>query len=208
MEVELKYGIPDPAIIDSLWTEEVFSEYGSVDKNTSIPMSATYYDTEDRDLQKEKAAFRIRKEGDQPVATLKWNDSVREGVFEREELNINLTEDDGPAPALSKFAENESAAALIEKVGEKPLIPVVETNFTRKIMRIDTGTTIFEADLDVGTIVTPDNKDLDICELEIELYSGSRDELAKIGKDLAKRFGLVPGVKSKYQRGIEACSEK
>lgn len=84
MEVELKYGIPDPAIINSLWTEEVFSEYGSVDKNTSIPMSATYYDTEDRDLQNEKAAFRIRKEGDQPVATLKWNDSVREGVFERE----------------------------------------------------------------------------------------------------------------------------
>ena len=70
-------------------------------------------------------------------------------------------------------------------------------------MRIDTGTTIFEADLDVGSIITS-AKNLDICELEIELYSGSRDELVSIGEDIAERFGLVPGLKSKYQRGIEA----
>lgn len=207
MEIELKYGIPDPAIIDSLWKEEVFGGYGSVDKNTMISMSATYYDTREGDLRKAKAAFRIRREGDQPVATLKWNDSVREGLFEREELNINLTDSDCDAPTLKKFAESESAVPLIETVGDRPLIPVIKTNFTRRIMRIDTGTTIFEADLDTGIIITS-KKNLDICELEIELYSGSREELVHIGEDLAKRFGLIPGVKSKYQRGIEACDEK
>ena len=203
MEIELKYGIPDPGIIDSLWKEEVFSRYGSVDKKTTIPMLATYYDTKAGDLRKADAAFRIRKEGDQPVATLKWNDSVKEGLFEREELNFNLTDSDCETPTLSKFIESESACALIEKVGDRPLVPVLKTDFTRKTMRIDTGTTIFEADLDVGSIITS-AKNLDICELEIELYSGSRDELVSIGEDIAERFGLVPGLKSKYQRGIEA----
>ena len=73
MEIELKYSIPDAGIIDQMWHQEVFEEYGSVDRNSMIPMAATYYDTS------------------------------RDGLFEREELNINLEEEQCRAPTLSIF---------------------------------------------------------------------------------------------------------
>ena len=92
MEIELKYSIPDDGIIEKMWRQEVFEKYGTVDRNTTIPMSATYYDTEEGLLSSVDAAFRIRKEGRHFIATLKWNDKVQDGLFEREELNINLEE--------------------------------------------------------------------------------------------------------------------
>ena len=67
---------------------------------------------------------------------------------------------------------------------------------------VDTGTVIFEADLDVGTIVTASGN-TEICELELELFSGSLDELKEIGSALAKRFGLQAGVDSKFSRGLK-----
>ena len=203
MEIELKYSIPDQGIIDQMWRREVFEKYGTVDRDTTIPMTATYYDTEEGSLSAVDAAFRIRKEGGHFVATLKWNDTVQDGLFEREELNINVEEQQCENPTLSVFSESGITEELIARVGGQPLRPTIKTDFIRHIMRIDTGTSIFEADLDTGTILAG-SRTLTICELEIELYTGSREEMEKIGKDIAKRFGLVPGVKSKYQRGLEA----
>ncbi|MBR2736711.1 MAG: CYTH domain-containing protein [Firmicutes bacterium] len=206
MEIELKYSIPDADIIDQMWHQEVFEEYGSVDRNSMIPMAATYYDTAEGTLSNVDAAFRIRKEGEHYVATLKWNDTSRDGLFEREELNINLEEEQCRAPTLSIFSESENTRELIDLVGDQLLLPTIRTVFDRHIMRIDTGSSIFEADLDRGTILAG-TESLTICELEIELYSGSREEMEKFGKKLADRFGLEPGVKSKFQRGLEVYTE-
>ena len=203
MEIELKYSIPDDGIIEKMWRQEVFEKYGTVDRNTTIPMSATYYDTEEGLLSSVDAAFRIRKEGRHFIATLKWNDKVQDGLFEREELNINLEEGQCRNPTLRLFSQSEDISALIELVDDRPLLPTIRTDFMRHVMRIDTGTSIFEADLDTGSITAGTEK-LAICELEIELYSGSRDEMTRVGQDLADLFGLVPGVKSKFQRGLEA----
>lgn len=203
MEIELKYSIPDAGIIEQMWRQEVFEKYGTVDRDTMIPMSATYYDTEEGALSAVDAAFRIRKEGGHYVATLKWNDQVQDGLFEREELNINLEEGQCRNPTIRIFSESENSRALIDLIGDRPLVPTIKTDFIRHVMRIDTGTSIFEADLDTGSI-TAGTESLTICELEIELYSGSRDEMAKVGQDMAERFGLVPGVQSKFQRGLEA----
>ena len=203
MEIELKYSIPDAGIIEQMWRQEVFEEYGTVDRDTMIPMSATYYDTAEGSLSAVDAAFRIRKEGVHYVATLKWNDRVQDGLFEREELNINLEEGQCRTPTLRIFSESENTRSLIELVGDRPLVPTIKTDFIRHVMRIDTGTSIFEADLDTGSIIAG-TESLTICELEIELYSGSRDEMTRVGQDLADRFGLVPGVKSKFQRGLES----
>ena len=207
MEIELKYSIPDASVIEKMWRREVFAKYGTVDRDTTIPMAATYYDTEERSLSKVDAAFRIRKEGTHYVATLKWNDTVQDGLFEREELNINIEEKQCGEPTLSVFSESGIIDQLIEMVGNRPLKSIIKTEFIRHIMRIDTGSSIFEADLDTGTIQAG-TKSLMISELEIELYSGSRGELEKIGKDIAARFGLVPGVKSKFQRGLEAYNSE
>lgn len=203
MEIEFKYLIPDENIIDELWQEAVFKKYGDVDSRQAVQMKAVYYDTPDGTLNSVDAAFRIRHEGPHVVATIKWGGSQTEGLHEREELNIQLPESfDDSKPTLEVFAESEKGRELMELVGDRPLQKRVETDFLRRIRRIDTGSAICEAALDTGKIKTSAG-DLDIRELELELYSGDIHDIEKIGKGLASRFDLVPGVKSKYGRGLE-----
>lgn len=203
MEVELKYLIPEDINIDEMWQEAVFEKYGDVDSSSQVRMKAVYYDTEDERLAGVDAAFRIRHEGPHVVATIKWGGKQTEGLHEREELNIQLADSfDDSKPALEVFAESEKGRELIELIGDRPLQEKIQTVFLRRIMRIDTGTVICEAALDTGSIITPAG-DLVIRELEIELYSGDVEEMEEIGADLASRFGLVPGVESKYGRGVE-----
>ncbi len=202
MEVELKYGIPDTDVIEQMWNESVFKRYGSVDREGSVHMNAVYYDTEDGLLRKARAAYRIRSEGDKFVATFKWNGCQHEELFEREELNISLSGHTCRTPSLQVFAESGKAAKYIELVGDRPLVPCLETEFLRRMMRVDTGDTIFEAGLDTGLIKTSKGN-LEICEIELELYSGDKAGMIRAAEDLARRFGLTTGVKSKFQRGIE-----
>ena len=203
MEVELKYLIEDEETQKKIWSESVFKKYGDVELRPETNMRAIYYDTRDRLLRSVDAAFRIRKENERMVATLKWGGRCRQELHEREELNIPLRNlSDAEKPTLTVFAESEKGRELIELVGERELIPVVETSFTRKTMRIDTGESICEAALDTGKIITA-NGNADIRELELELFSGNVGEIEEIGRDLAERFSLRAGVKSKYARGVE-----
>ena len=121
----------------------MFGKYGEVDLHAETNMRAVYYDTEDGLLRSVDAAFRIRKENDRYVATLKWGGTSDEALHEREELNLPLCEkSDAEEPSLKVFAESEKGRELIELAGERKLIPTVETSFTRRTMRIDTGKTI------------------------------------------------------------------
>ncbi|MGN1349419.1 MAG: CYTH domain-containing protein [Anaerovoracaceae bacterium] len=203
MEIEFKYLIPDESIVEKFWQEAVFKKYGDVDSRQSVQMRAAYYDTPDGILSSVDAAFRIRHEGPHVVATIKWGGRQKEGLHEREELNIQLADSfDDSMASLDVFAESEKGRELIELIGDRPLQKKLETDFLRRIRRIDTGTAICEAALDIGKIVTAAGE-LIIRELELELYSGEILSLKAMGEDLAARFGLVPGVKSKYGRGME-----
>ena len=139
MEIELKYLIEDEETQKKLWDPSVFGKYGEVDLHAETNMRAVYYDTEDGLLRSVDAAFRIRKENDRYVATLKWGGTSDEALHEREELNLPLCEkSDAEEPSLKVFAESEKGRELIELAGERKLIPTVETSFTRRTMRIDT----------------------------------------------------------------------
>ena len=207
MEIELKYSIPDPSVIDDMWAEDVFQEFGEIDIDSQVEMRAVYYDTSEMILNREQAAFRIRMENGQPVATLKWGDSQQDGLFEREELNIKLTGERCRRPSLQLFSESATGRRLAEKIGDRPLEEVLRTEYLRKIKRVDTGRVIFEADLDEGEIITSEGT-LRICELELEHFSGDIDEMIRIGKKLADRYGLQTGAESKYARGMALLEER
>ncbi len=202
MEIEFKYLIPDDAVQEDMWTEEYFSRFGELDSFEETEMQAIYYDTEDSLLREVEAAFRIRKEGRRYVATLKWGGKSDEALHEREELSIKLCgEPDLVHPTLDIFSESEKGKELIEFVGGRQLSRIMETSFTRQTVRIDTGSTICEAALDKGEIITAAGS-CRIHELELELFSGDIDDVRHIGDELCKEFGLKPGLKSKYYRGL------
>ena len=217
MEIELKYLIEDEETQKKLWDPSVFGKYGEVDLHAETNMRAVYYDTEDGLLRSVDAAFRIRKENDRYVATLKWGGTSDEALHEREELNLPLCEkSDAEEPSLKVFAESEKGRELIELAGERKLIPTVETSFTRRTMRIDTGKTICEAALDTGKIITSGGN-ADIRELELELFSAPQapprpDRPEALGLRHLAGFGREifssSGNRIEIRKGDRTVSEK
>jgi triphosphatase len=90
---------------------------------------------------------------------------------------------------------------LIELIGGKQLTSVMEVGFLRRRVRVDTGGSIIEASIDTGEIVG-DSGSAPLCELELELFSGQKDDLLALGEKLEKRYSLIPETQSKYARGL------
>lgn len=202
MEIEMKYGIRDKECAEHIWDDEDLLRMGDADSKESVLMKASYFDTEDCILSKNDIAFRVRLEGSRVVATLKWNGVYQDGVHTREEINVPMDDDRcflTPSPEI--FKESDQGKAMMALIGDKPLHSLMETNFVRRRMRIDSGKAICEIALDTGEIITDAGK-APICEMEIELFSGEESEVVAIGTMLAEKYGLVPEETSKYARGL------
>jgi triphosphatase len=173
-------------------------------------MKAAYYDTNSHTLSKNGIAFRIRSEGDKVMATLKWKDDeskvAGQGLYKRLELNVPLSAADGAEscfanPDPSIFKESPEGREMLGMIEGAPLKRVFDTVFTRRMMRIDFQGSIMEVSLDVGDVLAGGSS-LPIHELEIELYSGSEDDLTEIGRQTVEKYGLRPETRSKYARGV------
>jgi len=78
----------------------------------------------------------------------------------------------------------------------------MEMSFVRRAVRLDTGTGIFELSVDNGNISCRD-KTKQINELEIELFSGSNDELKELGEYISNKFKISPENHSKFKQGLD-----
>ena len=117
-------------------------------------------------------------------------DAIRTSFSEREELNIPLCGlSDAEKPTLKVFAESKKGRELIDWSETGSWCRWLRRALRGKTMRIDTGKSICEAALDTGKIITAGGN-ADIRELELELFSGSVEDLEEIGSDIAERFSL------------------
>jgi len=207
MEIEMKFSIKDKAMAEAIWDDAYLKEIEDHDSRETVFMKSAYFDTEDNILSKKDIAFRVRMEGNRVVASLKWNGSSEDGLHIREEINVPV--DDmacfiQPSPGI--FKESEPGRAMMELIGDKSLQSMLEIHFLRRRLRVDTGKSIIELAIDTGDIITS-NGSQPICELEIELFSGDKEDVISIGKALAERYGLTPLNQSKYARGLKLIAE-
>ena len=202
VEIELKYTIPDKNTAEIIWKDLDLLKMEETDSRESLTFKAAYFDTSDKMLSQNDIAFRVRIEGSRAIASLKWNGKTDGALHTREEINVPI---DGEAclmnPNVTLFKESDIGIKLIELVGDKPLVNVMESGFLRRRLRVDTENSIIEVSIDVGEITT-DSGSVPICELELELFSGNQEDLLKLGNKLAERYSLVPEVRSKYARGL------
>jgi len=202
MEIELKYAIPDKGVAEYIWQDSDLSEMEEEGSREKLTFKAVYFDTEDNVLISNDIAFRVRMEGARVVASLKWNGKAEGALHTRQEINVPI---DGeaclimPDPAI--FKESEIGRLLIELIAGKQLLSVMEVGFLRRRLRVDTIGSIIEVSIDSGDIVT-DRGSAPLCELELELFSGQKDDLLALGEKLAKRYSLLPETQSKYARGL------
>ncbi len=156
-------------------------------------MHTTYYDTPDGALSARYYTLRQRWENQTSVCTLKFpiTDSGR-GEFEVETPTI-----EDAIPELCKLSKLPDLPTLTEK----GVVPVCGAKFDRTAITVTLSDTIVELALDEG-ILYGGGKEQPLCELEVELKSGSRDTATAYAALLADKYGLLPEPASKFRRAL------
>jgi triphosphatase len=202
METEFKYRINDPAMVDIILADPMLDEYVDRDSLEDLKMHAVYFDTKDEDLRNAGIAYRIRYENDRITATIKWDKSVEEGLFSREEFNLVINDERfAEKPDIDAFESSEAYDVLLEAAGHKKLQKFVEMDFSRKLLKVDTGSSISAISFDEG-VIHGRATDHDIMEMEVEWYYGDEDDFKALAKRIAEKYELEPENRSKLQRGF------
>lgn len=202
MEIELKYLLRDDLAKDRILNDKHLLEIKNPACDETVQMRAIYLDTEEGDLRGLQIALRARFENERVVVTLKWKGSAQDGLHVRGELNVPAGSEYPDNPTVDIFKGSEIYDELLAAVSDKKLVPVMEMDYVRKAIRVDTGKSISVVSLDEGTIHTSKG-DAEILEVEVELYSGDQEDMVALGGELAAKYNLQTSDKSKYQRGLE-----
>lgn len=196
-EVELKLQVIDETIWDDLIHKlKTMPEASGYEK---VLLAANYFDTIDGLLHKSRLAYRVRKENDQWVATIKGGGCVVNGLHKRMEWNIKV--ENGEAN-LAVFNETTIDQNIIKQLEHEPLIPIVQTDFVREVVVLTIGEDKIEVAMDQGVIIGNENK-APILEIELELKAGKEERVRQFGEQLMKEFSLKLANKSKFSRGLE-----
>lgn len=156
-----------------------------------LRMQTTYYDTPTGALSARRYTLRRRMENDLSVCTLK----TPADTYGRQEYEVLCPSIEEAIPELCKLSGIPDLPAVLQE----GILPVCGAAFTRiaKTVRLEHCTV--ELALDSG-ILTGGGRELDLCEIEVELKSGSPAAAQAYAMQLAAAYGLVPEKKSKFRR--------
>ena len=163
-----------------------------------ISMETTYYDTPHGDIRALHWTLRSRKENGVTVCALKtpgegFGHGEWEVCCERIEKAIG--------PMLAKGAPEK-----LYYFAQSGLSPVCGARFTRLAGLIVAPGCTVELALDEGWLLGG-GKEQSLCEIEVELKTGSEEAAAAFAMELAQEYGLRPETRSKIARAI-ALTEK
>lgn len=196
IEIEGKFQIPDADTFQRLLSVSRLGEY-SCDDPEHIQVLDRYYDTEDLSLLRDGYACRLRSEGDRTLVTIKGLGEVVDGVHRRQELEEVISGDVDPRT----WPAGPARELVLRRIGERPLIPLVELHQARARRRIHrAGHAVGILSLD-RTMARSAGHTLTWWELEIELHR--EDDLAdlkRLSQILQSLFALRPEAESKFLR--------
>ncbi len=206
MEQEMKYAIPSKEIADQIWEDDFIGKFCDESTRETLVMKAIYFDTEDRVLSNNNMTVRVRGESDHKFATLKWGGCSSNGFHERKEINIPVNDESFIAPAADMFKDSEDGTVLLDLIGQKPLLNLLEMRYLRRKARLNYKDSLVELSIDCGDIIT-DKGNVPILELELELLVGNVADLKALGEEFINHFDLTPEDRSKFARGLAKLDE-
>lgn len=182
-EYELKYAA-SPEVLAAL-----AREYG--ENGQEFIMETTYYDTPSGAFSRRHYTFRRRMENGRAVCTLKTPaDGGARGEWE---LPCDRIED-----AAEGLCALGAPAVLMELVKEG-VAPVCGAAFRRLAVPVQWGGSVLELALDQGKL-TGGGREMPLCEVEVELKTGSRRDAQQLAQLIAYRYGLKQEPRSKHFR--------
>lgn len=159
-----------------------------------IRMETTYFDTADCALSARHMTLRLRKENDTTVCTLKT--PLPDGSRGEWECHTNDIYD-GIRTLIALGAPNLLAGLTIGGV-----FPRCGARFTRLAAQVPTADGTAELALDSGVLLGG-HREIPLCEIELELKSGSDAAATALAQALAARYRLVEEPKSKFRRAMD-----
>ena len=166
-------------------------------------LQATYLDTADRALAAAGLALRLRREGRRWVQTLK-GDEVADGMT-RLEHNVPLPGLAGVLPAIDLAVHTATPLGrrlreALAKASDPSLVVQYRTDIWRRTRELRTAQGRVELAWDEGFIEAGAHR-LPVCELEIELLSGSPAAVITSARRWVRGLGLWLDTRSKAERG-------
>ncbi|WP_404368136.1 CYTH domain-containing protein [Marinobacter sp.] len=152
-----------------------------------------YYDTPAADLNRQRAALRVRQTGDGFIQTLKSRGDFEKGAHRREEHEWNLS-----TPELDTGLLVDTPVS--EKLDLTKLAPVFKTDFQRRILMVDDGEAVIECAFDSG-VIRAGSRELALHELELELKSGGEQRLLHWATQIAGQVPVFLNLISKAEQG-------
>ncbi|MGH8762271.1 MAG: CHAD domain-containing protein [Nitrosospira sp.] len=200
-EIELKLRLP-PDGVARLQHNSLLKSL-SISNPVTLKLYSIYYDTSSFDLRHSGIAFRLRREGKRWMQTIKGGGSAIAGLHQRDEWDAPVLK---AQPDFTKISNPHlirlvSAANLRERL--RPLF-TTEFNRSSRLLRLADGTEA-EFCLDRGKIVVGDAS-APLCEIELELKSGSSALLFQLALDLLHAIPFRLENVSKAERGYALAS--
>lgn len=191
-EVELKYLIDKNKIGDL----RVFLNT-HLAPQTTLQLANVYFDTNATDLGNAKIGLRIRRWNDQCEQTVKLAGRASGAQSERPEYTASCTTE---IPNLALFPAHIWPKHWNLESVQAALIVQFRTDFRRERWLLKEGDSVAEVALDQGLILAAEQTE-EISELEVEMQRGRLDDLLPTIEQICSEFSLLPGSKSKAQRG-------
>ncbi len=172
IEIELKLTL-SPQFVTDLKSLPLLKTY-SVSKPVSQKLHTIYYDTPDLILQSKKIALRLRKVDQDWIQTIKYGGSILAGLHQHHEWEQPVCSNQ---PDFSKITEPTLFELFSDNILRQQLRPIFITDFTRTIFDL-----LFMQDcrielcIDQGEVSAEQRTD-PICEVELELKSGTPNQL-------------------------------
>jgi inorganic triphosphatase YgiF len=183
-EFELKYAA----------TEEVLASLATqFGPGREIRMETTYFDAIDSGLSARHMTLRLRRENEETVCTLKT--PLPDGSRVEWECSAHDIQS-----GIAKLLDL-GAPQVLEILTANGVVPVCGARFTRLACDLPTTDGMAELALDRGVLLGG-SKEIPLCEVELELKSGSEEALLALAKTIAFTHGLKPERGSKFRRAL------
>ncbi len=202
-EIELRLAVSSEAL--KTLADYLFPKNGTSRGLRTQKLHAIYYDTEDQRLHRRGLAFRVRKNANRYVQTLKTESSTV-AISDRGEWEVDV---EGFEPDLRAFKDGE----LTQKIGlifPEELKPLFETKIERRVGMFafdapDKSKADIEVSFDQGVVLAGDQK-ADISEIELELKAGSRQALFALASLIREKAPVRLQAIDKAARGYRLAS--
>ena len=198
-EVEVKLLTEDAVVFDQI---AVCSRFGPfrLERRPTLQLQTTYLDTADFFITRHALALRLRRIGDDGwEASTKGQGQVKGAIHARPERTVELPS----APTFPFVPPEELADALPAAAIGQTLAPILISEVERQRLAIKRSTGPQEAALAEIALDTARYRDpkaperifATFYEVEVELETGTQDELRRISRFLRNRTEVFPYIR-------------